>query len=384
MPSRHIYLAENQNRIMKKIAILGASRPHLPLYLKAKEMGLETHCIAWAEGAYCRDFADFFHDISITDKEAIAELCLKEGFDGIVSNALEPAVPTMAYLHDKCGLNGISSITAARCTDKKLMRQCIKNNNACTQPAFSLLADTDLSQLNYPLIVKPTDSSCSNGVTKVLAPDELDAAIKRATAASRNGEILLEDCIEGDEISVESISFKGRHYILTVTDKETTGAPYFVETAHHQPSSKPESILSKLEEYVIRIHDALGIDNGASHAEFKITPDGEIYFIEIGARGGGDFISYELVRLSTGYDYVKGMIEVALGDFHEPQIQKGRFSGVYFLSKETEDLKDFILKNQKCEWVYDSHIEDGPLLSLRKSQDRSGWIIYSSDHKIER
>jgi hypothetical protein len=61
---------------MKKIAILGASKPHLPLYLRAKEMGLEVHCVAWAEGAYCRDYADFFHDISITDKEAVARLCV--------------------------------------------------------------------------------------------------------------------------------------------------------------------------------------------------------------------------------------------------------------------------------------------------------------------
>ena len=377
-------MVKNQNGIMKKIAILGASKPHLPLYLKAKEMGLETHCIAWAEGAYCRDFADRFHDISITDKEAIAKLCIEEGIDGVVSNALEPAVPTMAYLHDTCGLNGISSVTAARCTDKKLMRQCIKDSQACPQPHFSLLADTDLSQLEYPLIVKPTDSSCSNGVTKVTAQEGLEAAIERAGSASKNGEILIEECIEGEEISVESISFEGKHYILTITDKETTGAPYFVETAHHQPSAKPEAIISKLKEYVIQIHDALGIDNGASHAEFKITADGKIYFIEIGARGGGDFISYELVRLSTGYDYVKGMLEVALGEFTEPVIKEGRYSGVYFLSKETESLKDFILENKGCDWVYDSHIEDGPLRSLRKSQDRSGWIIYSSDHKIER
>lgn len=369
---------------MKKIAILGASRPHLPLYLRAKEMGLEVHCIAWAEGAFCKDYADYFHDISITDKEAIAKLCVEKGIDGIVSNALEPAVPTMAYLHDVCGLNGISSVTAARCTDKKLMRQCIKASNACPQPEFSLLTDTDPSCLNYPVIVKPTDSSCSNGVTKVNVPEEFDAAVQRASSASGNGEILIEECIEGEEISVESISFNGCHYILTVTDKETTGAPYFVETAHHQPSSKPAHILETLKRYVIQIHDALGIDNGASHAEFKITEDGRIYFIEIGARGGGDFISYELVRLSTGYDYVKGMIEVALGEFTPPVINQGRCSGVYFLSKETEDLKDFILKNKECEWVYDAHIEDEPLRSLRKSQDRSGWIIYSSDHKIER
>ena len=369
---------------MKKIAILGASKPHLPLYLKAKEMGLEVHCVAWAEGAYCKDYADHFHDISITDKEAIARMCVAEGIDGVVSNALEPAVPTMAYLHDVCGMNGISSLTASRCTDKKLMRQCIKDNDACPQPQFSLLADTDPHQLNYPVIVKPTDSSCSNGVTKVTSPEEFAAAVERAVGASRNGEILIEECIEGEEISVESISFNGSHYILTVTDKETTGAPYFVETAHHQPSSKSPQLLEELRRYVQQIHDALGIDNGASHAEFKITDDGRIYFIEIGARGGGDFISYELVKLSTGYDYVKGMIEVALGEFTEPVIQGGRYSGVYFLSKETEDIKDFILKNRHCEWVYDAHIEDVPLKSLRKSQDRSGWIIYSSDHKIEK
>ena len=369
---------------MKKIAILGASQPHLPLYLKAKEMGLETHCIAWAEGAYCRDYADFFHDISITDKEAVADLCVRLGIDGIVSNALEPAVPTMAYVHDKCGLVGISSLTAMRCTDKKLMRQCIKENDACPQPEFSLLPDADLSGLTYPVVIKPTDSSCSNGVTKVTGPQQLQAAIDRAKDASRNGEILIEECIEGQEVSVESISFGGKHYVLTVTDKETTGAPYFVETAHHQPSSKPAYLLEQLKEYVIRIHDALGIDNGASHAEFKITEDGRIYFIEIGARGGGDFISYELVRLSTGYDYVKGMIEVALGEFTEPVVKSGRYSGVYFLSKETEKLLEFIQTSRGCEWVYDSHIDEGPLKSLRKSQDRSGWIIYSSDHKIEK
>lgn len=377
-------MVKSKDRIMKKLAILGASRPHLQLYMKAREMGLETHCIAWAEGAYCKDFADFFHDISITDKEAVAELCAEYGIDGIVSNALEPAVPTMAYVHDKCGLNGISSLTAIRCTDKKLMRQCIKEYEACPQPEFSLLQDADLSSLTYPVIIKPTDSSCSNGVTKVTGQDQLQAAIDRAVTASRNGEILIEECIEGQEVSVESISFNGKHYILTVTDKETTGAPYFVETAHHQPSSKPAHLLDELKEYVVRIHDALGIDNGASHAEFKITDDGKIYFIEIGARGGGDFISYELVRLSTGYDYVKGMIEVALGEFNEPQIQQGRYSGVYFLSKDTEDLREFIESNKNSEWAYDSHIEEGPLKSLRKSQDRSGWIIYSSDHKIER
>ena len=109
-----------------KIAILGASEPHLPLYLKARDMGLETYCIAWAEGAFCRDYADHFFDISITEKEKIADLCAKEKIDGIVSNALELAVPTMAYVADKCGLNGISYQAALRAVSKKEMRKRIE------------------------------------------------------------------------------------------------------------------------------------------------------------------------------------------------------------------------------------------------------------------
>ena len=365
-----------------KIAILGASRPHLPLYLKAREMGLETYCIAWAEGAFCKDYADHFCDISIVDKDRIAELCISENIDGIISNALEPAVPTMAYVAEKCGYNGISYEAARRAVNKKLMRMRIKSTGACPQPAFHLMKDSSEIPELFPAIVKPVDSSCSNGVTKVSCAADMKDAVERALQASSDKEILIEQYIEGREVSVESISFRGRHHILAITDKETTGAPYFVETAHHQPSCLPAGVKDKIREYTVSMLSALEIDNGASHAEFKIDADGNVYFIEVGARGGGDFISYELVRLSTGYDFVKGMIEVALGRFSEPWLSRGMYSGVYFLSQETSYIKDFIASNADRDWVVDYCIQEGELKPLRKSQDRSGYIIYQADHKI--
>lgn len=366
-----------------KLAILGASKPHLPLYLKAKEMGIETYCIAWAKGAYCKDYADHFCDISITDKEAIAELCKAEGIDGIVSNALEIAVPTMAYVSEACGFNGNSYASACCAVNKRKMREAVHKYDACPQPEFKVLSDEEYLPKQYPVIIKPTDSSCSNGVTKVNSPKDIREAIKRAKEASESGEVLVEECVYGREVSVESISYHGKHYVLTITDKETTGAPYFVETAHHQPSNLPENIKQKLKHFVPQILDAIGISNGASHAEFKIDDGGNVKFIEIGARGGGDFISYNLVELSTGYDYVKGMIEVALNLFTEPQIKASHFAGVYFLSKNTAYVKDFIVKNKKQDWVVDSEIQDEPLLELKKSQDRTGHIIYQADNKIE-
>lgn len=365
-----------------KLAILGASKPHLPLYLKAKEMGLETYCIAWADGAYCKDFADHFCDISITDKETIAQLCKAEGIDGIVSNALEIAVPTMAYVAEQCGFNGNSFDAACCAVNKRKMREAVSKYGACPQPEFSVLLTDECYPKHFPVIIKPSDSSCSNGVTKVDCQEQIQAAIDRARQASSSGEILVEECVFGREVSVESISYHGKHYVLTITDKETTGAPYFVEIAHHQPSNLPIQIKEKLEIYVPRILDAIGLTNGASHAEFKIDNDGNIKFIEIGARGGGDFISYNLVELSTGYDYIKGMIEVALNIFTEPLNGPNRYSGVYFLSKNTSYIKEFIIKNKDQGWVVDSEIQDKPLQELQKSQDRTGYLIYQSNEKI--
>ena len=365
-----------------KIAILGASKPHLPLYLKAKELGLETYCIAWAEGAFCKDYADHFHDISIIDKEAIVDLCIREGIKGIVSNALEPAVPTMAYVAEKCGFNGISYSTALTATNKVKMRRCIEKHRACPQPHFEILNESTYSIDTFPVIIKPSDSSCSNGVSKVTCQEELDVAIRNAFSASNQHEVLVEEYIEGKEISVESISFHNKHYILTITDKETTGAPHFVETAHHQPSQLNLDLQKKIKTYTNNILNAIGISNGAAHSEFKIDADGNVYFIEVGARGGGDFISYQLVELSTGYDYIKGMIEVALNQFTEPNINEGKKSGVYFLSKETSNIKSFIEENYKQPWMIDYHIENKPLIELTKSQDRIGYFIYQGDHKI--
>ena len=91
-----------------------------------------------------------------------------------------------------------------------------------------------------------------------------------------------------------------------------------------------------------RALNALGITNGASHSEYKITDDGRIYVMEIGARMGGDFIGSDLVQLSTGYDFLGGSIEVALGEFNEPLFLRKSNAGVYFLSAETPHLAHYI------------------------------------------
>ena len=129
--------------------------------------------------------------------------------------------------------------------------------------------------------------------------------------------------------------------------------------------------------------NALGITNGASHSEYKITPKGRIAIMEIGARMGGDFIGSDLVRLSTGYDFLKGVIEVALGEFVEPHITEHKYSGVYFLCKETEYLMPIFNEWESNHEIRFCEVIDNNLRNVLCSADRSGFFIYQSDRKFE-
>lgn len=367
----------------KKLAIIGASYLQIPIVKKAKEMGIETICFAWEEGAVCKDIADQFYPISVIDKEAILQKCQEINIDGITTIASDIAVVTVNYVASRLGLISNPDEYSETTTNKYLMRQSFMEKGV-PSPKFTLVDNDNqynIKGFDFPLIVKPTDRSGSRGVEKVLDPVQLEEAISRAKKDSFEHKAIIEEFVTGREISVESISYKGKHYILQITDKVTTGAPFFVELEHHQPSSLPDKIKAQVKDIVLHALDALHIQYGASHSELKITEDGDIHVIEIGARMGGDFIGSDLVRLSTGYDFLKGVIEVALGDFHEPVISEHNYSGVYFLSKETEKLKSIIENWQRLPEIVEAEITDNQLRNIECSGDRSGYFIYKSNEK---
>lgn len=365
---------------MKKLAIIGASYLQFPLVLKAQKMGIETHCFAWTDGAVCKDVADYFYPIDVKEKEQILEVCLRIGIDGITTIATDLPVLTINYVANRMGLISNPDEYTATTTNKYLMRQCFMENDV-PSPRFALVDEKNNYQITgfkFPLIVKPTDRSGSRGVEKVLDPVQLEEAIDRARKESFEHKAIIEEFVTGKEISVESISYKGVHHILQITDKVTTGAPFFVELEHHQPSTLPDDIKDKVRDIVRHALDALHIQYGASHSELKITEDGDIRVIEIGARMGGDFIGSDLVRLSTGYDFLKGVIEIALGDFHEPTINKYYYSGVYFLCEETKHLLPIIENWKNYSEIVKAEVTDHQLHNIECSGDRSGYFIYQS------
>lgn len=376
---------------MKTLAIIGASYLQRPLVEKAKAMGLRTICFAWEEGAVCKDLVDVFYPISIIEKEQILDICRNEYIDGICTIASDVAAPTVAYVAEKMGLVGNNYETALKANNKLLMRQAF-NVAGVLCPQFTCVncwdeleerLNTIQNTFQLPLIIKPTDRSGSLGVTKIEKWEELYQAIVCAIDFSFKHEAIVEEYIEGNEISVEYISYEGVHYPLQITDKVTTGAPHFVELEHHQPSSLPQKICDEVHMITKRALSALGITYGASHSEYRITNDGRIYIIEVGARMGGDFIGSDLVQLSTGYDFIKGVIDVALGNFDMPMLTCKACSGVYFLSAVTHKVAHYIQNAQQYPVIVKAEQTNVKLHNVTCSAERSGYFIYQGDNKMK-
>lgn len=299
----------------RNLAIIGASYLQLPLIEKAREMGYTTHAFAWAANDVGEAAADHFYPVSIVEKERIAAICREIGIDGICSIASDLAAVTVNYVAEQLGLPGNSMNCTIKSTNKHHMRRTFEKNSDPSPKSILVDEYTDLTklELNYPVIVKPTDRSGSRGIYKLETPDGLKEAIHASVREGFEKKALVEEFVEGDEYSVEGISFNGQHHILTMTQKFTTGAPHFIERGHLEPAPVSADMYERVSQVVMHALDSLEIRNSASHSEIKITPDGEIYLIEIGGRMGGDCIGSDLVRYSTGIDYVRAVIQVACG-----------------------------------------------------------------------
>lgn len=303
---------------MKKIAIIGASDLQNPLILKAKEMGYETHVFAWQCGDVGEETADYFYPISIVEKEQILTQCKIIQPNAVASIGSDLAAITVNYVANALELPSNPPETAFIATNKYAMRETFRAAGIPT-PAFAKVGPEDdltaVYAMRLPIIVKPTDRSGSRGIYKLTSFDGLKEAITSSAAVSFEKKAIVEEYIEGNEYSCEYISQHGQHHYLAITKKFTTGAPHFIETGHMEPSDLDEETCRNAQVHITKALDALHVTTGASHAEFKVLPGTkEIRLIEIGARMGGDCIGSDLVRLSTGYDFVGMVIQAAVGE----------------------------------------------------------------------
>ncbi len=307
---------------MKRLMIVGASVLQLPAILKAKEMGLYVGVADYNPQAVGIQYADKFFNASTMDEDAVLRAAEEFRPDGIMTLATDMPMRGVSKVSDKLHLHSISYEISFKATDKYEMIKAFKAYGVPSPWYFDVDSYEDLKALEgkvtFPCIIKPTDNAGSHGVAKVYDFEELLANYEYSHSSSRHGKVIVEEYLDGPEVSVEVMVVKGKVNILQITDKITTGAPHFVEMGHTQPSRLPDDTQRQIREVAEAACKSLGLDKGPAHVEMKVTSARGPVMIELGARMGGDNITTHLVPLSTGIDMVKATINVALGE--EPDI----------------------------------------------------------------
>ncbi len=310
---------------MKRLLVIGASVLQVPAIRKAKEMGLYVAVADFNPNAVGIPLADEYYNVSTIDEEGVYQAAKAFRADGIMTLATDMPMRSLAYACEKLGLVGLAYESSVKATDKGEMIKTFEAAHV-EHPWYQIVPAGERPKAGYtfPLITKPTDNSGSRGVMLVHDENELAEALNYSSENGRGGNVIMEEYMQGPEVSVEVVVSHGVPHVLQITDKLTTGAPHFVEMGHSQPSRLPEDAQAAIRDLASRAALSVGIQNGPAHVEIILTKDGP-KMVELGARMGGDCITTHLVPLSTGIDMVGSTIRIALGE--EPDLEQKLHKG---------------------------------------------------------
>lgn len=224
-------------------------------------------------------------------------------YDCVVSFQ-EMGVLTAAKLKERLNLPGNPLFPVLTTRDKGRMRAYMKERQFPSVPYAIVAAAADvlgfIDEVELPVILKPSYGTGSAQIYKITEVGQIAPALEQIQAAYSGGDILVEKYIVGTEISVEGFTWEGRHTMIAVTDKFTTGAPHFVETGHNMPSSLPSDKIEEAKLLAASLMDLIGHQYGPSHTEIIVAEDG-MYVVETHTRVGGDYI-FEMVERVFGFD----------------------------------------------------------------------------------
>lgn len=371
---------------MKKLLIVGAGILQVPAYLEAKKMGLFTAAVDYNPNAPAIRFADKYFNCSTIDKEGLLKVAKDFCPDGIMTMATDMPMRAISYVCNKLGLNSISEDCAFLCTDKTAMIERFNQKNVPC-PKYSIINhENEIEKISFlfsfPIIMKPADSSGSRGVHLINDIEEFKENFNYAKKYSLSGKVLLEEYMTGKEVSVETFVVDGEVHIIQITDKLTSGAPFFVEEGHNQPSQLDEKTKEKIRIVAKQACDAVNLTQGPAHIEIMVTQEGP-KMIEMGARLGGDFITSHLVPLSTGVNMVKQTILSALKEKVDLKPKFNKASAVRFINsfgkiKEIQGVDEAKRIKGVIETGFFKGIGD-ITENVQSSSDRTGYVIVQEE-----
>lgn len=303
---------------MKTLLVIKSGYPlplRMPAYREFFRLGWRIVVVDKLQNQSLR-FADqvIIHDLE--DLEDLHKIILsKIGKPNGILTFNDSSLVQTAKLAELLELNFLNKDVARVATNKLLQKKCFESFSLPTPQWKEICSPEEANNFFKDwgsLVIKPVDRSASAGVSKVKNPVEIKQAFKNALNESIIGTIIVEEYIEGPEISVETIFFNGEHRVISITDKITTTSNTFVEIGHSTPSRYSRELLESVKELAIKACSALNINYGACHTEIKLSKKGPL-IIEVNPRLAGDCI-IDLIDLSLGINLYRYYGKTALGE----------------------------------------------------------------------
>ena len=322
---------------MKTVVILGAGRGQMPIYDICKRIGCRVVFVT-PKGNYpginkakvC--FAD------VRDYDKVYEIAQNEKANAIITDQLDAGVFSCAFASEKLGLNGIGTSVAKRFTNKAEMRKCADSAGVAVPGFFTAKSEQDIINLQkkliFPLIMKPTDNASSRGVHYVDNLDEILFHFSETKSYSSEGIVLLESFVKGTEYVVESYVKDGEILDLIIGKSEYFNLPklFIPKGRFFRDASIAETYVEqKILETNNKLIRAFGLPFGITHGEYIYNEaEDRVYLVEIAARGGGEFISGDLIPCACGISANEMMVKHSLGIDYEIPCERKKKASAYF------------------------------------------------------
>lgn len=323
------------NKPIKKILLLGGAAAQLVAIQKAKELGYYTIICDYLPDNPGQHIADAFYPVSTTDKDAILDVAIKENIAGIVAYSSDPAAPTAAYVAENMNLKGNGYENVRNFCEKQRFRKFLAQNDFNVPQSIELNSYVnheaiDIEYFRFPIIVKPTDSSGSKGITVLENKDGLAEALAYAKKYSRNNILIIEEFICRDHphvIEAEIFALNGEvvswGLINSIRDSESNP---LLPSSYSFPLELPPVRKTLVKKEISRLIGTLGNASGAFNIELIIDKHDRLFFLDAGPRNGGNMLP-EFISMVTGKDIVSATIKNAMGDIERHDVEFDGESG---------------------------------------------------------
>jgi len=381
------------NTNQKKILVVGAADSCLGIIKTIKRLGYLAVVIATNEDMPAKSIADYYQVVEDGDVDAVVSFCKKIGIDAIVPTPVDRTLLWMAKVAEKLNHIFLAVDAVENFRNKYQMKICLQEAGIKCAKGFLATKDNFSSLLlknyTFPLIVKPVDAYASRGVVKVNNLTELELYMNEASSFSSNGQIVIEEFIDGREFNAEGVCYNGIVEIYAIVEKIRDPFPRTIEMGHIVPPDITENEEKIILETITKGVLALGMKNGAFNAEIKLY-NNQGFVIEINGRLAGDFIISHLLKPTTGQDMEEALVNISLG--LQPEKAKRnyiKFGMISFFNlpagRKIKEIKDFnhLHKNPDIIWAHLFFKKGDIIPEVLHMGHRSGFVIVTANNRTQ-